>query len=407
MEEAIEAKREEIRTLGVEVENIPSEQLFQVDISGDAEILNKKKLKGLKPLKADEIIANKSKVPGLVHVKKVHENKKFQGVSGKEAHSLMKLAGRVQGVTGLQGALDRHGLSAAKNIDYDVWEEGNKQTNKDFKKKPEIPEILKTKSITSYTHASKIPKTLLEKPITVKEMEVIPHAGKSYNPSLISWKDLINQEFYKEKSKEDQRIELEKYQERIKELIATIDDNEEQSDSEQDDENEGKKDKILNDSSDEESDEEEHQLLSINKPVKVKKKTKSQRNRLRKHQERMKLEQELKELKKQITELQRLKNIEDEVNAKQGLIEEEKQKEKKRKHAKLGTKYHVMNDALEVKLSDELNDSLRKLKPEGNLFYDQLRTLQSKGKVESRLPVKKKRRYAPKVTEKWTYKDFK
>lgn len=394
IEKAIEAKREEIRQLGVEADQIPSDELFQIDVAGDKELLQKKKIKDVKPLKADEILANKSKVPGLTHPKKVKEakNKKFQGVSGKEVHSLMKIAGRVQGVTSTQGLIERHGLSTAA-VDRDAWEEPEEDDN--------MPEILKTKSVTSYTSAKHVPKTLKEDPISVKEITPIPHAGKSYNPSLDSWKTLINTEFYKEKSIEDKKVELEKHQERIQELINTVDDIEEKSDSESDVENkEGS-------SSEEEEEDPSANRLSVNKPVKNKKKTKAQRNKKKKHEERTKLEQELKELRKQITELQKIKDIESEVNKKENRTEQKKSKEKKRKSLKLGTKYHVMDDTLEVKLSDELNDSLRKLKPEGNLLYDQMRVLQSKGKIESRLPVKKKRRYTPKVTEKWTYKDFK
>ena len=37
---------------------------------------------------------------------------------------------------------------------------------------------------------------------------------------------------------------------------------------------------------------------------------------------------------------------------------------------------------LEVKLSDELSGNLKNLKPEGNLYYDQMLSLQSSGKIE-------------------------
>ena len=84
----------------------------------------------------------------------------------------------------------------------------------------------------------------------------------------------------------------------------------------------------------------------------------------------------------------------------------EKKNKVNKKH-KLGTKYSAREDNLEVKFSDELSDSLRKLRPEGNLLYDQVRKLQSSGKMESRVPVKKSRRYKQKITEKWTHKDFK
>lgn len=58
-------------------------------------------------------------------------------------------------------------------------------------------------------------------------------------------------------------------------------------------------------------------------------------------------------------------------------------------------------------LPDELQDSLRKLKPEGNLLDDRFRTLIVQGKLESRKPVHQPRKAKREVTEKWSYKDFK
>lgn len=62
---------------------------------------------------------------------------------------------------------------------------------------------------------------------------------------------------------------------------------------------------------------------------------------------------------------------------------------------------------LEVVLPDELQDSLRRLKPEGNLLHDRFRSMMVRGKVESRkqIPYAKKKKVV--VTEKWSYKDWK
>lgn len=61
---------------------------------------------------------------------------------------------------------------------------------------------------------------------------------------------------------------------------------------------------------------------------------------------------------------------------------------------------------LELVLPEELQESLRLLKPEGNLLKDRYRSALIRGKIEGRrritLPKKAKRTY----TEKWTYKDF-
>lgn len=398
LEMQIEEKRKEVEQLGDVIENVNSEELFTIDTKGgssdSSELLKKERLT---KLKADEIIANSSKVIGLVHPKHSldADKKKKKSITGKDVQLLMKIAGRIQGVSTSTGMINAHGIAKAELKD--VWDE---EIEDKTSRKKVIPDILKEQSSNGHTKASVVPKTMKHLPVKVKQIETIPHSGKSYNPSLESWKDLINSEFYKEKSKDDKRKELEAYQENIRELINRLDEKEEREEDEE----------VNEDSSDDEKSENFDEFksgLSANKAVQRKKKTRTKRNKQKRHQERVKLEQELKELKKQITELQRLRDIEKEVEIKQSLILEKKNKTKKRKSEKLGTKYHVMDDALEVKLSDELNDSLRKLKPEGNLLYDQMRNLQSKGKIESRLPVKKKRRYTPKVTEKWSYKDFK
>lgn len=62
---------------------------------------------------------------------------------------------------------------------------------------------------------------------------------------------------------------------------------------------------------------------------------------------------------------------------------------------------------LELVLPDELQDSLRLLKPEGNLFKDRFRSVLVRGKIESRKIVLQEKRAKRKLTEKWSYKDFK
>lgn len=54
------------------------------------------------------------------------------------------------------------------------------------------------KSTAEVTKAKVVPKTLKETPIKLINNDLTQkkiHAGKSYNPSLESWKDLINQEY--------------------------------------------------------------------------------------------------------------------------------------------------------------------------------------------------------------------
>lgn len=344
---------------------------FIIDTEGDKSVGGK----SAKKLKSTEILANKSKVKPLAIER---NNRKIQGVNKHEVHRLMKLSGKVNGESKLKTRVDKDGLFRAKNED--LWGEEPVDNT---------PEILLKKSSSSHTKAKKAPKTLKTESIKLKEKEKHVDAGKSYNPSLASWKALINKEFATENEKELKRQELISHQERIKDLIANLDDNEEAS-SEEEQEEEEVEESV------------QDYKLSINKPTEVKIKTKSKRNRELKHKKKMELEQNLKELKRQINELSKLDEYNELVDAKL-----ESKKQKSDKAPKKLFKYESITRPLEVKLSDELTDNLKNLKPEGNLFYDSMINLQENGLIESRVPVAKRRRYAPKITEKWTYKDFK
>ncbi|CAI4836445.1 BAP_1a_G0054040.mRNA.1.CDS.1 [Saccharomyces cerevisiae] len=400
-----------------DITSLQNDALFHVDVEGDEVLKNKliKRKQIKKVLKSKEIldaVKTNSKIAALNHHKNSSGNpNKIQGVSKHELKKLMALAGRVHGESKIKNRVAKDGL--VKTTAGDLWgEESNSKKQKvklpsgiklDVEKKDQIPEELLKKSTTSWSIASVRPSTLDIEPIAVKEFTEIPHAGKSYNPNNKAWSELINKEYKEEKAREDERIALEKYKERIRHLMETLDDNEEEeSSSNEEEENENENESTQCSGSDKEI------KLSINKPVKNKKKTKYQRNKAKRHEEKVKLQQELKELR------QRVKDLEEVINSEEteilSAIESDSnkvKKSKKNKKHKLGTKYSVIDERLEIKFSDELSDSLRKLKPEGNLLYDTVRKLQSSGKVETRVPVRKGRKYKQKITEKWTHKDFK
>lgn len=58
-------------------------------------------------------------------------------------------------------------------------------------------------------------------------------------------------------------------------------------------------------------------------------------------------------------------------------------------------------------LADELQESLRLLKPEGNILRDRFRSMIVRGKIESRKRISQHKKPKRKATEKWTYKDWK
>lgn len=412
IEQSIETKKEHEITHGTsDIGSLKDDALFQVDEAGDktlkSKLIKRKQIK--KNLKSKEIldaVKTNSKVGAIKHLKHNEKNKgKIQTVSKKELKKLMALAGKIDGESKIKNHVARDGL--IKSDSRDLW--GVEKVTKvvtpagisiDVNEKVEIPETLLKNSTTGWSIASVKPKTLDNAPIQVREYEEIPHAGKSYNPHKADWSNLIEKEYSLEKVREANRIAIQEYRQRIQKLMDVLDDSEEEVSSDEDEENEGEEneDKTISD------------RLSINEVVKNKKKTKRQRNRAKVHEEKIKLQQEVKKLKAMVRDLENLEEterlVQQENEQKQSGQSVEKKNKVNKKH-KLGTKYSAREDNLEVKFSDELSDSLRKLRPEGNLLYDQVRKLQSSGKMESRVPVKKSRRYKQKITEKWTHKDFK
>ena len=95
--------------------------------------------------------------------------------------------------------------------------------------------------------------------------------------------------------------------------------------------------------------------------------------------------------------------------AKEILKKQKKQesKEKKEKSVHRLGKHKFVPEPTPFQLSDEITDSLRTLKTEGNLFVDRFKSLQERCIIEPRVPVTKKRRYKLKVYEKRSYKNFK
>ncbi|SCU79859.1 LAFA_0B06084g1_1 [Lachancea sp. 'fantastica'] len=417
IEKSIQLRNDEEITHGSkDLSSLANKDLFQVDTEGDEELKRKliKRKQIKKNLKSAEIldsIKTRSKVPALSHPKsgskQAQKADKIQGVSKKEVKRLMALAGRIDGESKLKNAVNKRGVIRAGGNN-DLWGAEDEPTlpsgvKMSLKEGQQIPDELKNMSTTGWSKASVAPDTITRAPVLVKAFEKTPHAGKSYNPSNSSWSQLIETEYEGERAKEEVRLQMEAYKARIAHLIETLDNDEEEEEDEEEDSDDGEK-------SDEQDD--SGLKLSLNKPVINKKKTKYQRNKERRHKQKMEVQSELKQLKVQLRELERFEELQKAVEEAETARDEKtahrvEKPSRANKKNKLGTKHSVLDTNLEVKFSDELSDSLRKLRPEGNLLYDTLRKLQGSGKIETRIPVKKGRRYSPKVTEKWTYKDLK
>ncbi|CAI4213013.1 unnamed protein product [Parascedosporium putredinis] len=143
-------------------------------------------------------------------------------------------------------------------------------------------------------------------------------------------------------------------------------------------------------------------------------KTKAQRNKIKRYKEeerKKKLEAAAKRKHRQLDALKQLtreatKQAGTSVLAIPQLSDSESEGDDDQlRRRKLG-KAKIPEKDLELVLPDELQDSLRLLRPEGNLLRDRYRNLLVRGKLESRKHIPFKKQAKGKMTEKWTHKDF-
>ncbi|KAF9892584.1 hypothetical protein FE257_000986 [Aspergillus nanangensis] len=388
-------KDEEIKG-GVLAEK-PSEELFTIDTTGSADI-RKVHQKKRKPLKSDEILAQRSAIPAVDTRKRLNSNVTDGVIEPKNKKQKSDWVSRKEWLRLKQVAKENNpGKKSQGDALYDPWAEEGDTTPAmddprfDFLHKPKAkvePETLKRAPISLAANGKPIPAVR------------VPGAGTSYNPSFQEWDRLLQEQGEKEVEAEKKRLEEERQEQERQRMIeeAQNDDGEVKSDDESAWEGF-------------ESEYEKPDWLNKKRPER---KSKTQRNKINRR----------KEAERQAKWEARMKEKEGQILNAQAMAEEVKQRELERaqnpgedssdegddtvlRRRPLGGKINVPEKNLEVVLPDELQDSLRLLKPEGNLLDDRFRTLMVQGKLESRKPVSQPKKAKREVTEKWTYKDFK
>ncbi|KAK9463051.1 ribosome biogenesis protein Nop53/GLTSCR2 [Lipomyces oligophaga] len=385
LEDGLERVREERIRIGTTYGEVEPEKLFAVDIIPSEEV--RRKL-GQKQLKADQILSERSAIPALISKKRALEqatydrkNKgKVQGVSYKDLARLLRKAGRqADAKTSLENFVPD---SYVRGKLYDVWADdastgtiGDNSGSLEKKKAKDLlsnSEEINLPGTTSWTKFQKPPITLSEPPIKMKNISrsvELPREGQSYNPSLESWQALLKEEHTKVHREEKDRIRKEEEEEQIRILGERLDERE----------------RLGLDQLDSDAEDNEDQNIE-NSNVTVKTEDHS-------------------DLKPDFTSTVAKVLQEPESKSKSKSKSKIKPDLAIRKH-KLG-KYRLAERPMALKLSDELTDSLRLLKPEGNLAKDRFISLQERGIIEARKQVLKGRKYKLQYTEKWSYKDFK
>lgn len=208
----------------------PSDELFTLDTTGDQE-LAKAHRKGRKPLKSDEILAQRSAIPAVDSRKRPNsrvtdgiiepktKKQKSDWVSNKEWTRLKRVAQE-----------NKPAAKSEEGVNYDPWADSVEIATSQEKELEYVP---KKKDKVA-------PVTLKEAPISLaangKPVPAVkaPTGGVSYNPSFEEWDSLLVKEGNKEIEAEKKRIEEAKKEAERLRLIeeAQNDDGEIRSDDE-------------------------------------------------------------------------------------------------------------------------------------------------------------------------------
>jgi len=353
-----------------------------IDVKGDDKV--KRQLAKDKPLYIDKILQSRSAIPA-VGTRLFSLPKESAKEKGKESRAnrekIEKLAKRKLANPSTKPA------KKSKGTAYDVWAD-EAPTPVDLN--PYL-EPVRTRKVQA-------PSTLKVKPAAAVHLPAVQvaEAGASYNPTMEDHQDLLRKAHKVEEDKIAQREHINKQLEYRRELLELNDDEVAKADDEEEEESDAHSD-----------DDEETRKRKENQ-----KKSRTERNRLRKAKETQqdeKRRRQDKELNKELHKLNEIQKTVEELEQEQ-LENAEKRKARQEEKEKAGLprlgKYYVQKAPIEVQLTDELSESLRTLKPEGNAFRDRFVSLQKRNIIEPRLPVNHKRRYRLKEYEKHSYKQF-
>lgn len=209
----------------------PSDELFIIDTTGSQEV-RKAIQKKHKPLKADEIIAQRSAIPALEQRKRGNPNVTDGVIEPKTKKHKSDWVSRKEYLRLKQVAKDANPINKkGENEIYDPWAEDKDDSAAvedprfDFLEKPKpkvAPETLKHAPTSLAANGKPIP--------SVK----MPHGGTSYNPQFEEWDKLLEEHGQQAVEEEKKRLEEERKEQEKQRLRAEAkdDDGEVKSDDE-------------------------------------------------------------------------------------------------------------------------------------------------------------------------------
>ncbi|KAI9745598.1 MAG: hypothetical protein M1818_001132 [Claussenomyces sp. TS43310] len=401
VQDGLEVARDEVIKGGIIAEKDAAD-LFIFDTTGDVSI-SKRHLKTLKPLKADEIIAQRSAVPA-VSMRKRPSDKTTDGITDPKRRRTNNIShGELTRLRQMADGRWTQGTIRTTEPTFDPWDE-----QKNAQGSVEDPRL----SFLSKTPKPKAPRTLQRKPISLaasgKAVPAVqtPEGGYSYNPVYTDYEERLVMEGERELAAEQKRLAAAEAQQ-IRMEASALSGAEAAAAETRTDLSEWDEDSAWEGF----QSEAEHVNPKVKRPER---KTQAQRNKIKRRREEERKAKMAADVRKQEEQATQVREISDAITARDkgkasvllqrvdGNSEGDVLEMRRRKLGNIP----LPERQLELVLPDELQECLRLLKPEGNLLKDRYRSLLIRGKVESRRPVAFHKQAKRKATEKWTHKDF-
>ena len=256
-----------------------------------------------------------------------------------------------------------------------------------------------------------MPNTLKEAPISLlengKSLPAVqkPRPNTSYNPLFEDWSALYHAEGEKAVTAERNRLAEERlHLERLQRIAEAEKERERDDDLQTEEESawEGFESEV--DEVDFKKKRPERKTPQERRKVERRKEKEREEMMVKRTKEREKAERRILEFKRQVEKDAKEKSQARVAKQSKEDAEEDLDSTALRRR-KLG-KDVLPEPPLELVLPDELQESLRLLKPEGNLLKERFRSILMRGRMETRKPIQQAKTKKRTVTEKWTYKDF-
>ncbi|KAI5119464.1 hypothetical protein M0805_007198 [Coniferiporia weirii] len=413
VEASLEEMRTEERETGSTVKSKTNDELFQIDVKGDEEVRKRLPKFDKSQLSYNRSLAQRSAVSAVFSRPSSSSTKKRPLVSHEDKSRLLRIGKRkrlgpfnsVVDPTELgQGSAILEPSHAVKESGkYDVWDSSATDTDVSPEKKDFLLPLVEKPAV----RLPRVPDPRAE--ISIPAV-VAPHAGASYNPPVAAHQELL-------RHANDLAVREEKMLDRytaVKDKMTAARRTQAQG-------------LVLGvptgmtvgggEGAEDEADDGDGESSEVPVPNKIPaRKTKQQRRKALKQQAEKRALAERVAKKRFLASLNTLKamrttvdkslSAHEQARLQRRLVLQEKLRKSGMAGQRLG-KHIVREEEPVVQLGDDLSESLRGLKVEGNLFKDRFLSMQHRALLEPRVPVlPKKTRLRMKEVEKFAWKRF-